>query len=421
MVNILRDFDDDTPMFYRYGNVKFLDFIVYCLNIAIGSGALKLGYAFRAGIIFSLIVGIVVAVFSFYSLQLYVLTASHYHASTFEEIFRVAFSEWASILLAIFSIIFATINLMGYYQFLQGSVITFVSFIIELFDDTSEESEEIANYQFLIGIIITIVFSVPFCSSTNYRNTIFVSYIAMGAFAILFLYVIVRFGITVSKDGFDPNHELKLFDVKEHCLDCFSCFILAYLIYPLEWPSLKNSKNSSKKGLTLLFFTLIVSCCSIYCLIGIFGYLTFFSKNTGGSILNYYPTETKTDQVLLIIGHVLSFVLVIFTMLVRINVCRFSLVKIFERKDSLSPETWSLFGIIFSLIGCVLSNLPSNITDVLGKIGDLIAAVYMFFIPAVIFIRSHGKSRPFYLIVAILELLAGIGSLVFLIYFSFIA
>ena len=47
---------DYTPFFRNFVNIRFEDFTVYCLNVAIGSGALKLGYAFRAGLIFSLII-----------------------------------------------------------------------------------------------------------------------------------------------------------------------------------------------------------------------------------------------------------------------------------------------------------------------------------------------------------------------------
>lgn len=420
MGKILRDIEDDTPMFHHFGNIKFIDFVVYCLNVAIGSGALKLGFAFRAGLLFSLIVSIAVAILSFYSLELYVLSASRYHASTFEEIWKSAFSEWSSITLAIFSIIFAIINLMGYYQFLQGSVITIVSLIIELFEDSSHKIEEVEKYQFVIGILITLVFSIPFCISSSAHTTITISYISMASFTLLLIYIIIRFIIDACKNGFDPSNEFKLFDVSDHCVGCLSSFILAYLIYPLEYPSLKYSKNGSKRGLSLIFLTLIISCFILYSLMGIFSYFSFFSKNTGGSIMTYYPEETTTDRILLIVGHLLSFIMVIFTMLVRINVCRYSLIQIFEKRENIPQETWVLFGITFSLIGCALSNLPNEITDIIGKLSDIIAALFMFFIPPIMFIRGYGKSRPFYLFIAIFELLVGIAAIVFYIYFDFI-
>lgn len=416
----INDFEDDTPIFHRYGNIKFIDFVVYCLNIAIGSGALKLGFAFRAGLLFSLIISIIIAILSFYSLELYAITAAHYHVSTFEDIWKSAFSEWGSNVLAVFSILFALINIMSYYQFLQGSVITVVTLIIELFDNSSHKAETIGNYQFLIGLLIAFIFSVPFCLSTNYRATINISYISMGAFILLLIYIIIRFAVDVSKTGFDPNHEFKLFDTSDYCVGCISSFILAYIIYPIEWPNLMYFKNSSRKGISFLFLTIIISCFVIYSLIGIFSYFTFFSKNTGGMVMNFYPQENTLDKILLIIGHFLSFIVVIFTMLVRINVCRYSLYKILVKKDNLTPETWSLFGIAFSLIGCTLSNLPTDVTDIISKIGDIIAAFYMFFIPSIIFIRGHGKSRLFYLFMAILEMIVGVGAIVFLIYYDFV-
>lgn len=414
--------EEDTPLFRNFGNVKFIDFVVYCLNVAIGSGALKLGYAFRAGLLFSIIINIIVAILSFYSLHLYALAASHYHSGTFKDIWKSAFSEWSSDILAIANVLFALINVMGYYQFLQGSAMTIIRLMLRISTtDENKTLDTVSHYQFLIGFIITIVFSCPFCLSLNQQTVILVSYISMGAFILLVLYVIVRFSVTVSKDGFDPNHEFKLIDFPDYAVGCISSFILAYMIYPLEWPNLKDSRNGSKKGLTYLFSTIIISCFTLYLLMGIFSYFSFFSKNTGGSILNFYPEDKISDLIFLIIGHILSFIMVLFTMLVRINVCRFSFIKIFDKSSKSNPDNWGPLGITFSFLGCTLSNCSSIVSDNLGKIGDLIAAFYMFFIPPIIYLRGHGKSKLFYLFMSIIELIVGCAAFIFLFYYDFIA
>lgn len=411
----------DTPIFQHFGKIKFVDFIVYCLNVAIGSGALKLGYAFRAGLLFSIIISLIVAVFSYFSFNLYVLAASHYHSSTFKDIWKKAFSEWSSDVLSVTNILFALVNVMGYYQFLQGSVITIVRLLLTLVGSDEKTNNSVSNYQFIIGFIISLVFSVPFCTSSNPHTVIIVSYVSMFSFVLLVLYVIVRFIIDTSKNGFDPNHEFKLFDIPDYCVGCISSFILAYLIYPLEWPSLNGYRNSSKIGLQKLFIAMITTCFILYLLMGVFAYFSFFSKNTGGSILNFYPQETQSDLIFLAIGHILSFIMVVFTMLVRINVCRFSFIKIFDKSESSNPENWGPLGITFSLLGCTLSNCPAVVTDNLGKVMDIVAAFYMFFIPPIIYLRGYGKSSKLYLTISIIELIVGIGTIVFLLYFDFIA
>lgn len=419
--NIFGHVKGDTPIFHHFGNIKFVDYIVYCLNVAIGSGCLKLGYAFRSGFLFSIIVSIVVAILSYHSLNLYVLAASHYHSSTFKDIWKKGYSSWSSDVLAVSNILFAVVNVMGYYQFLQGSAITIVLLILQLFDATDKMIQSVINYQFLIGILISVIFSCPFCASTKQSTVIIVSYVSMMAFILLLLYVIVRFSIIIRRNGFDPNHEFKIFDIPDYCVGCISSFILAYLIYPLEWPSLNGYRNCSKRGLQKLFMTMISSCFVLYLLMGMFSYFTFFSKNTGGLILYFYPEETKGDLVFLILGHMLSFIMVMFTMLVRINVCRFSFIKIFDKSESTNPDNWGPLGITFALLGCTLANCPAVVTDNLGKIMDLVAAFYMFFIPPILYLRGYGKSIKFHFVVSIIELIVGIGTIPFLFYFNFIS
>lgn len=159
---------------------------------------------------------------------------------------------------------------------------------------------------------------------------------------------------------------------------------------------------------------------------GVFGYFSFFSSNTGGSILNFYLEETNGDLIFLIIGHILSFIMVIFTMLVRINVRRFSFIKIFEKSSNSNVENCGPFGITFALLGCTLSNCPAVVTDNLNYLGDLIAAFYMFFIPPIIYLRGYGKTNKFILLnkfylISIIDIIVGCRTLVFLFYFDFIA
>lgn len=227
--------EEDTPLFRIFGNVKFVDFIVYCLNVAIGSGALKLGAAFRAGLIFSFMVSIVVAILSFYSLHLHALAASHYNAGTFKDIWKSCFSEFSLDISSSVNVIFGLTNVMGYYQFLQGWKITIIRMILVLSTNKDNKTvETIQNYQLPIGFLVTLIFSCPFCVSKSQSTVFLVSYISMGAFVLLVLYVIVRFSIGVYNNEFDPNHEIKMFDVPNYAVRCLSSFILAYLIYPLE-------------------------------------------------------------------------------------------------------------------------------------------------------------------------------------------
>ena len=154
----------DKPIFSKIGTVKFQDFVACCLNSCIGTGALRLGSAFNSGILASHIFNIIAALVSFYSIKLYVLSASRFHESTFEEIWTAAFSRSTVIIPAVTSVVSSASNIMSYINFLQGSVVTILSMIIKLaMNDSDEIIEKIERYVFLIGLIIVIVFLFPVC------------------------------------------------------------------------------------------------------------------------------------------------------------------------------------------------------------------------------------------------------------------
>lgn len=417
MMKSKRDINEDKYIFTRIGTLNSVEFICCILNSIIGSGALRLGSSFNSGIIFSHILNIFVALVSIYSVRLFVYAAAYYHESTFEEIWSVAFSNKTKIIPAICSVLSSFTNVMSYLSFLQNSFVQILSMLILLINEEAQETvDQIERYSLLIGLGIIVIFCVPICMSSNLRLVAVLSFISLFFFGGVFIYIIARFIEKVCKDGFDPNHRLKLFDIKDNISTSISSLTYAYLFYPFAWPGLRHSRKPTVKNLLNAFNITILITFIIYTIMGTFSYLTFFDENTGGVILDYYPSNTKTNQVLMLVSHIFVFIYIMFTIPVVLNPSRYIILNYINKKDEFPLEIWSLIGITLSLISLLLANFPDNITDIIYNIADILTLSLLFIFPPILYLKGYGKSNKLHLVGAIFEIILGAAVISFMLY-----
>lgn len=408
---------DDRPIFSRFGSLSFFEFVFCCLNSIIGTGALSLGYAFTSGLLFTNALNIIIALISLYSLKLFVLSASYFHESTFEEIWTVAFSRSTVVFPAVCSIVSSISNIMKYLSFLQDSVVTILSTILKIImDDPQDAITEIEHYRFLIGFIIVFFFCVPTCFSSNLHYAVIISILSVSLFICIIIYIIARFIMMIEINGFDPNNRLKLIDLNGHISGTISSLAFSYLFYPFAWPGLRHSNNPSVNNLSKAFYATIFFSFILYTIFGTFSYLSFFDGNKGGIILDYYPDETYTDKILLIIGHILTFVYIIFTIPIVLNSAKYVLLNTLHKKDDFSKDVWIPIGITATLISLSLANLTGKTSEYIFIISDILALLLLFFFPPIFYIKGFGTKNKLHFIGAILELVIGIAAIAFIIY-----
>lgn len=407
----------DKPIFPFLGTLSVKEFVFCSLNLLFGVGALRLGSAFNSGILFTHLLNTFVALVSLYSLKLYIYSAAIYQSSTFEEIWSSAFSRSTVIIPAFLSLTTSITNVKSYINFLQGSAVTIISMILKLAMDNPEETiEEMERYRFLIGLIIVIIFCIPICLSDNLHHIVDLSYISVTLFFVIVLYIIIRF-ITISvKDGFDHKKQFKLVDLNGHISGTISALIFSYLPYPFAWPGLRHSKNPSINNLSKIFYIVIGICYSAYAVVGTFSYLTFFTENTGGIIFNYYPNHTQTDQILLIFGHIVTFIYVLLTIPLVLNSARYILLNALHKIDKLPKDVWGTVGITLALVCLTFANLNESVTTYFSMVSDLFGLILIFIFPPVFYLKGYKLQNKIHFIGSILELLIGIASIAFTIY-----
>lgn len=412
-----REDGDDKPIFARLGSLNFIEFIACCLNSMIGTGALKLGSAFTSGILFTHILNIFVALVSLYSLKLYVLSASCFHESTFEEIWTSTFSRTTVAIPAICSILSSISNIMSYLSFLQDSVITIISMVLKMIMENPDDViQRLQEFRLLIGFLIVIVFLVPTSISNNLRHVVIVSFISVSLFFVILLYVVIRFIILVVNNGFDPDNRFKLVDLKDHVSGSISSLAFAYLFYPFAWPGLRHSKNPSLNNLSKTFYATIGICCVLYAIMGTFSYLSFFDQNTGGLIFDYYPDNTHSEAILLIFGHVVTFFYILLTVPIVLNSARYIFLNTLHKKDDFSNDVWAPLGITMSLMSLVLANATETLSDYIYILSDLLTLIQLFILPPIFYLRGYGSKIKLHLIGSILELILGVAAVAFMIY-----
>lgn len=406
---------DDKPIFRRLGSLNYPDFIFYCLNLAICTGALRLGTAFASGFLFSHLLNTFVALVTLYSLKLYVLSAAYYQENTFEDMWRKAFPKYTLFIPAICSIVKPLQTCVSYLSFLQGSVVTIVTQIIRLIDpDETEIISKLPNYKLLIGFLMILVFWVPTSFSVNVRYNVHISYVSIILFIMVFIYIIGEFIVIVKQNGFDPQHRFKLFDLKDHVTSSIMSFAFAYNFYPFSWPGLRNHKEPSMKSLSNTFIFSIVTCYIIYALVGTFSYLTFFDTKTG-LIIDLYPSDTFFEKFLIIIGNIFTYIYILFTIPLRLNGCRYNLLNTIQKRSEFTPDVWGPTGIIVSLVALVLANSDVKIRNYLSSAGDVLTIILMF-ITTILYLRGYGTSIKLHLVGAILEAMILLAAFIFIIY-----
>lgn len=415
MMKLKTEKGDDKPIFRRLGSLNFVDFMFYCLNLAIGTGALRLGTAFISGFLFSHLLNTFVACVTLYSLKLYVLSAAYYQENTFEDMWRKAFPKYTLFIPAVCSIVKPLQTCISYLAYLQGAVVNILTQIIHLIDpDEDEIISKLPNYKLLIGFLLILVIWVPTSFSVNVRYNVHISYISITLFLVVFVYIIAEFIVIVKRDGFDPQKRFKLFDLKDHVTSSIMAFAFAYNLYPFSWPGLRNHKDPSMKSLSNTFIISIFTCYILYALVGTFSYLTFFDTKSG-TIIDLYPSDTFVEKLLIIVGNVFTFIYILFTIPLRLNGCRYNLLNTVHKRSEFSPDVWGPTGIIVALVALVFANSDAEIRSYISAAGDVLTIILMF-ITTVLYLRGYGTSIKLHFVGAIIEGTILLGGFVFIIY-----
>ena len=375
-----KDANDKQIFDTKQNSLSNLQIICCLVNTAIGSGSLKLAYAFRSGVILSLIINLFFSLLSYYTTILFLKTGAFHQKSTFEEIWTRLFGKKSSWICTIFSLIVTLCVLISF----MDSIATILSDIINAFTT----NQRVLNNNVTLCLIIIAVFMIPICLVSNLKYVVILSLIAIFCMLFIIIVAIVEFVIEIQHNGFDSYHEIAYFRFDSHIFTCVSALSTSYLLFPLGFPTLKHLKYSSYNKWKRNFFWINAFCFIYYSLMGVFGYLTFFDHNDGDLIIVYYDVSRGVK----VLYNCVVLLLIIFSSPMFLNPARYILLNSFFETKHIPHSIWCLTGITIVFLAATVSFLENYIYDIIISIYDVVTFVIIFIVPSFLYIATFKLS-----------------------------
>lgn len=370
----------------------------------IGTGPLKLGYAYKCGVVLASLLTILFAVFGFMASHLFLKTAAHHKASTFEEQWRAAFGKRTIIIPAVTSFSIFWILAIFYLQFLVSSM---TNIILESKRDVSpyliSPYVEMGMIFFTFGIFTIYNYSV----SALFR----VSVIASFCIILLVIHTIYWFIRTCIEVGFDPTKSIKYFSIDDSLGDCIGSLLTAYCYQPLSFPGLRHIKDLTLKSGNRIFFFVMTIVCIIYLIFGITGYFTFFDKITSDLILNQYP-----KCFIVFIANIAVFVLILCSLPSVFSAARYSLLSTIFNQYEIDRYIWVTFGIVMFISGIAISTLSNRIKKIIYFLCNISAISVSYGMPSILYLKTYGMKEKINTALAIILIFVSAAGLSFMTY-----
>jgi len=380
--------------------------ITVLLNAAIGAGILRLGAGFRCGILLSLVMTTAACFLNLFALWMLAMSVSATKSSSFIEIWSTAIGRKTLFLPVIGCIGNSIILSKVYINLIIGS-------IQSLLTNLGFDSNTAYVNQTSILVVVYFVFVLPHVFNTSLTRIYHISIAANICLGYLMLHSIYWFIHDIRQYGFDPKNQLKYVSFDKNAVSLVNSLITAYSVFPISWPGVRHYDDLNYKSLISIFKIESLVCWVLYCTFGAVSYLTFFDKNTGGLILNYYPKGTMR-----LTGEVALALMIAFTLPIKINVARYSLMEIvFPVKSFIvDGNIWIPLGIVSTAISAFLSVTFGSIEKVMSIISQIASPSLVLLFPPILYLFSVPNKSFISTVGAMLHFIFGVTYITYILY-----
>ena len=376
--------------------------IVYLINVAIGTGVVKLAVAYRAGALFSPILSAIMALISGYSFVIFLKAACWAKSSTFEEVWAKVFGQRTVI-------ICATINILAKFVVLRAYTSTTIDMVRSLVLEFYPTAPVYFTDQYVIITVVYIVFYIPVFCSKSLKVIAAISYVKVFCLAFICCVILYRFGAQVKEQGFDPDGSIAYFRFDSTAITCLDSLLTAYQVMPLCYPGIRHVSRFTVKSfmrvikLTMLIFWIV------YNIVGEICYFTVWDSDMGSTILDWYPDDTLN-----LISRVALTVMMVYTWPMALNPARFIMVNLVAKGKDFPAVVWALIGIFFAYFGVVVMALPAET----GPYMTLILNIPFMF-PPILYLKAFKCRDKLHCVGAIFLLLFGLGTTAFVFWLAY--
>uniref|UniRef100_A0A9J8BLL3 Solute carrier family 38 member 5a n=2 Tax=Cyprinus carpio TaxID=7962 RepID=A0A9J8BLL3_CYPCA len=386
------------------GKTSFGMSILNLSNAIIGSGILGLAYAMaNTGIIFFVILLILIAVLSAYSIHLLLESAGVVGIRAYEQLGYHAFGQPGKILAACIIILH---NIGGKIK----CIIHFSSYPQYQKDMMADK----ANYWLVDGkyliIIVSVIFILPLALMKQIGYLGYTSGFSLSCMVFFLISVIYKKFVTECPDEHSYNKtvpsesiynstndmcEAKLITANPQTAFTIPIMAFAFVCHPEVLPIYTELKNPSKKRMQTVANISILVMSVMYLLTAIFGYLTFYG-NVESELLEMY---SKKDILILCVRLAVLIAVTLTVPVVLFPIRRAILQLLFPDKPFHWVRHISIAVCLLFLVN-LLVIFVAKIRDIFGFIGATSAPSLIFILPGIFYIcivpkdKEPLKSRP---------------------------
>uniref|UniRef100_A0A9J7X1X7 Solute carrier family 38 member 5a n=2 Tax=Cyprinus carpio TaxID=7962 RepID=A0A9J7X1X7_CYPCA len=376
------------------GKTSFGMSILNLSNAIIGSGILGLAYAMaNTGIIFFVILLILIAVLSAYSIHLLLESAGVVGIRAYEQLGYHAFGQPGKILAACI-IILHNIGAMSSYLFIVKIELPHI--IQGLWPDISDYW--LVDGKYLI-IIVSVIFILPLALMKQIGYLGYTSGFSLSCM-VFFLISVSPLSIrlhTIESIYNSTNDmcEAKLITANPQTAFTIPIMAFAFVCHPEVLPIYTELKNPSKKRMQTVANISILVMSVMYLLTAIFGYLTFYG-NVESELLEMY---SKKDILILCVRLAVLIAVTLTVPVVLFPIRRAILQLLFPDKPFHWVRHISIAVCLLFLVN-LLVIFVAKIRDIFGFIGATSAPSLIFILPGIFYIcivpkdKEPLKSRP---------------------------
>uniref|UniRef100_A0A9J8C8S0 Solute carrier family 38 member 5a n=2 Tax=Cyprinus carpio TaxID=7962 RepID=A0A9J8C8S0_CYPCA len=395
------------------GKTSFGMSILNLSNAIIGSGILGLAYAMaNTGIIFFVILLILIAVLSAYSIHLLLESAGVVGIRAYEQLGYHAFGQPGKILAACI-IILHNIGAMSSYLFIVKIELPHI--IQGLWPDISDYW--LVDGKYLI-IIVSVIFILPLALMKQIGYLGYTSGFSLSCMVFFLISVsplsirlhtvymyqstLIMTEISLSQSVLMNTAITKLYPVKAYTTPPMTCtaftipiMAFAFVCHPEVLPIYTELKNPSKKRMQTVANISILVMSVMYLLTAIFGYLTFYG-NVESELLEMY---SKKDILILCVRLAVLIAVTLTVPVVLFPIRRAILQLLFPDKPFHWVRHISIAVCLLFLVN-LLVIFVAKIRDIFGFIGATSAPSLIFILPGIFYIcivpkdKEPLKSRP---------------------------
>lgn len=367
------------------------------LNIAIGTGWLKLGYGWRCGEILSTIFSLIFAALSYYAIWMFIEVIGAVKKPTFETIVEAKWNKKISIVVLIFSLIETIVGVMFVLEFIKDYFVSLLGKFIEV--------PEILNNYVVSAGISTILCILIGCLIVNIRILAIYSYL-QNCCVIFIICGCIYWCIVLNKEnGFDSQKQMKLFEFNEQAVSLVSSLLTAYLIVPLSYPSPEHVMNATVPLLKKIFRSVFIILAVVYVLMGSVSYFTFFDDNEGDLLLDLYPDCTLTTCM----GFALLIAMILHYPVIFNSGRQLIVTAVIGPCKKTDNVVWMSLGILTALLAFIIGDLPEIPYTFVCLACDVASSILLFIIPGILYLAVFKLEKWYHTIGAILLIIVGIA------------